>query len=125
VANFLRKKSTLLNSEIIETLLSLVGATPDPKESVVSNHFAFKHFVLYFDLWKNTPLQLQQRILQFINSLLAGNFQRKFNVVRLRRLSILLILFIAIFPLLSLTLFMNGFICYKMIACLVNCLLLQ
>ena len=88
IANFLRKKYSLLNMEIIESLLTFVGATLDPKESVVSNHFAFKHFVLYFDLWKSTPIQLQQRILQFINSLMSGNFQRKFNVVRLRRLNI-------------------------------------
>ncbi len=88
VSAFLRKKANLLTVEAADSLLHLVGATDDPKESVIANHHAFKHFVLYYEMWKQTPIPLQQRVLQFINNLIVNNVQAKFNMGRMRRLSI-------------------------------------
>ena len=87
IALFLKKKYSMITMDTIEILLQLVGSTNDPKENVVANHLAFKHFILYYDLWKYAPLPIQQRILQFISSLMVNNFQNRFNVLRLRRLS--------------------------------------
>jgi hypothetical protein len=89
IAQFLRKKTALITSEIVDVLFQLVGAAEDPRENVIANPLAFKNIILYYEIWKNTSAQLQQKVLVFVNNLLISNLQVKFNTSRMRKLSIL------------------------------------
>ena len=90
LANFLYQRQALLNGAILDKVLELVGIIPDPRyplrSPVVGNFVGFRHLVLDYELWRNTPLDVQRQYFSRISQLLVHNHQAPFNVWRFRRL---------------------------------------
>ena len=91
LADFLYKKRALITVQILEKLLELTGIIPVRRneDPIISNYFAFRYVILYFQLWKWTPVEVQVAYFRRINSLMINNSQAKFNILRMRKLHLL------------------------------------
>ncbi|EFC43745.1 predicted protein [Naegleria gruberi] len=84
IASFIRKKTSLLDSKILQLLFDFVLMGSGEQKEIVTNLKAFICLIIDYDIWRKTDTAIQLELFQKIDNLVSQSYYTHWNVIRLK-----------------------------------------
>lgn len=82
--NILKSKSNLINSKVLKAMISI---TMGGDENIIANTKGLLYFMADYELWRKTPIEIQQELFTTLLNLLNDQSYGSWNIFRLKQIN--------------------------------------